>query len=122
MSWPKKSLHVQMKVKIAVVASAGTMRGMSTCRKMRRWPAPSMRAASSSSFGSERMNCTMRNTKKASVARNFGTSSGRNVLTHPSWEKITYWGTMMTWIGSMIVASMIAKNTVRPRNCNLAKA
>ena len=64
-----------------------------------------MRAASSSSRGMPRMNCTMRKTKNASVARSFGTISGRNVLIQPSWENMMYCGTMITWIGSMMRAA-----------------
>ena len=96
-----------MKVKIAVVASAGTISGRMICRKMRGCPAPSMRAASSSSRGMPRMNCTIRKMKNASVARSFGTISGRNVLTQPSCENSTYCGTMITWIGSMMLSSMM---------------
>ena len=66
-----------MKVKIAVVISAGRISGRMTDRKLRKGPQPSMRAASSSSRGRPRMNCTMRKTKNASVARNFGRISGQ---------------------------------------------
>jgi len=43
------------------------------------------------------MNWTMRKMKNASVARNFGTISGRNVLTQPKDRKIAYCGTISTW-------------------------
>ncbi len=61
-----------------------------------------------------RKNCTMRNTKNASVASSFGTMSGRNVLIHDSDENRMYCGTMITWIGSMIDMSMIANHRLRP--------
>src|SRR5690625_3773073 len=118
----KKSFQVQMKVKIAVVASAGADNGNMISTKIRGWHAPSIRAASSSSLGIRRKNCTMRNTKNASVASSFGTMRGRKVLIHPSSENSTYWGTMITWIGSMMDISMIANHRPRSLKFNRAKA
>ncbi|GAA3771388.1 hypothetical protein GCM10022225_68240 [Plantactinospora mayteni] len=60
MSGPKNSFQTEMKVKIAVVAKAGMQSGMITLQKVRKGPQPSIRAASSSSRGSARMNCTIR--------------------------------------------------------------
>ena len=57
------------------------------------------------------MNWTIRKMKNASVARSFGTISGQNVLIQPSWGNSMYCGTITTWIGSMIVPSMIANQT-----------
>ena len=56
-----------------------------------------MIAASSISRGMPRKNCTIRKTKKASIARNFGTISGRNEFTQPNFRNITYCGTSVTW-------------------------
>ncbi len=81
-----------------------------------------MRAASSSSLGRPRMNCTIRKMKNASCARNFGTTSGRFVLIQSSWENKTYWGTISTWMGSISVASIMAKKTFLPRKFSRAKA
>src|SRR5919107_1305232 len=75
-----------------------------------------MRAASSNSLGMPRMNCTIRNTKNASVARNLGRISGMKVSTQPSWLKMMYCGTTTTWNGSMIVTSMIENHSVLNRN------
>src|SRR5699024_12287415 len=97
-----KSFHVQMKLKIAVVAKAGSESGIMILKKIRACPAPSIRAASSSSLGTPRKNCTIRNTKNASVARRFGTIKGRNVLIHPSSEHSTYGGTMITGSGDQM--------------------
>ncbi len=66
-----------MNVKMAVVISAGRVRGSVIDQYVRKAPQPSMRADSSSSRGRPRMNWTMRNTKKASVARNLGRTSGQ---------------------------------------------
>ena len=122
MSEVKKSLQVQMKVKIAVVASAGPISGTITRRKIFPCPQPSIRAASSSSRGMPRMNWTIKNTKNASVARNLGSTSGMKVLIQPSWLNRMYCGTTTTWIGSMIVTSMIENQSVFPRNFSRAKA
>jgi hypothetical protein len=100
-----------MNVKIAVVASAGSDIGMMIRQKMPLWPQPSMRAASSSSRGMPRMNCTIRKTKNASVASSFGTISGQYVLIQSSCENRMYCGTITTWIGSMIVPSMMANHS-----------
>ena len=94
-NWLKKSLHVQMKVKIAVVTSAGVLSGKMTRQKSRMGPQPSILAASSSSRGSARINWTIRKMKNASVARNFGTIKGRKVLIQPTLLKRIYWGTTM---------------------------
>src|SRR3954447_4122012 len=122
MSGVKKSLQVQMKVKMAAVARAGPISGMITREKIRQCPQPSIRAASSNSRGMPRMNCTMRNTKKASVAKNLGRISGTNVFTQPRLLNKMYCGTNTTWIGSMTVTSMIENSTVLSRNFNRANA
>jgi hypothetical protein len=66
------------------------------------------------------MNCTIRKMKNASVARNFGTTSGRIVLIHASSLNSTYCGTSVTWYGSSIVPSINA-NIVRV-NGNVSRA
>ena len=85
-----------MKVKIAVVAIAGPISGSITREKIRQCPQPSIRAASSSSRGMPRMNCTIKKTKNASVARNFGRISGTKVFTQPSALNTMYCGTTTT--------------------------
>ena len=52
-------------VKIATAATAGRVSGRMTVRKMRQLPAPSMRAASSRSFGSPSKNCLKMKTAMA---------------------------------------------------------
>src|SRR6476620_5959553 len=69
-----------------------------------------------------RMNWTIKNTKNASVARNFGRISGTNVFTNPSLLKMMYCGTITTWIGSMTVTSMIENHIVLNRNFSRANA
>ena len=94
--WWKKSSHVQRNVNSAVVTSAGAASGTMIRAKIPTFPHPSIVAASSSSFGRLRMNCTSRNTKNASIARNFGTMIGRNVPTHPKELNRIYCGTIVT--------------------------
>ena len=55
-----------------------------------------MIAASSISRGMPRKNCTIRKMKKASTARNCGTTSGRNVFTQPRLRNRMYCGTSVT--------------------------
>src|SRR5512136_1156877 len=64
--WLKKSSHVQRNVNSAVVTRAGTASGTMIRKKTPTLLHPSIIAASSSSFGRLRMNCTSRKTKKAS--------------------------------------------------------
>src|SRR5215207_6991910 len=111
-----------MNVKIAVVAIAGPISGSMTLLKIFQWPQPSMRAASSSSLGMPRMNCTIKKMKNASTARNLGKISGTNVFTHPNALKMMYCGTTTTWKGSMSVNSMMANHNPRSRNCSRANA
>ena len=111
-----------MKVKIAQVASAGPISGISTRKKIRKWPQPSIRAASSSSRGMPRMNWTIKKMKKASTAKNLGRISGTNVFTQPRLLNRMYCGTRTTWIGSMTVTSMIENHSVLNRNCSRANA
>ena len=73
----KKSFHVQINEKMAVVARAGMISGTMIDEKIRKCPQPSIDAASSSSLGIVRMNCMIKNTKNASTPKNFGTISGR---------------------------------------------
>ena len=44
------------------------------------------------------------------------------VSTQPSWLNRMYCGTTTTWMGSMIVISMIENHSVFSRNCSRAKA
>ncbi|MNL43017.1 hypothetical protein D3C87_1655080 [compost metagenome] len=55
-----------------------------------------MTAASSSSRGMPRKNCTIRKMKKASVARYFGTISGNEVFTQPISRNRIYCGISTT--------------------------
>src|SRR3954451_3164290 len=69
-----------------------------------------------------RMNCTIKKTKNASVARNFGRIKGTKVFTQPSALNTMYCGTTTTYTGSIKVINMIEKNSVLKRNLNRAKA
>ena len=54
---PVKSFQANMKLKIATVAIAGFESGMMIVHQIRKRPAPSISAASSSSIGNVRKNC-----------------------------------------------------------------
>ena len=111
-----------MNVKIALVIRAGLISGRMIEKKIRRCPAPSMRAASSMSRGMLRMNCTIRNTKNASVARNFGRISGQYVSTSSSLLNMMYCGMIITWNGSSSVPIIAANRMPTPRNWIRANA
>ena len=111
-----------MNAKIEQVIRAGRISGRMIDQKMRKCPAPSMRAASSMSRGIWRMNCTSRNTKNASVARNFGSSSGMNVSTRPRLLNRMYCGMISTWNGSSRVPIIAAKRMPSPLNWMRANA
>src|SRR5690348_2950409 len=122
MSWLKKSFQVQMNEKIAVVTTAGRASGITTYQKMPNGEQPSTFAAWSSSRGMLRMNCTMRKTKKASVASAFGTISGSGVSIQPRNLNSTNCGTISTWWGSSSVAIMTANHMPRKGKRSRANA
>lgn len=68
------------------------------------------------------MNCTIRKTKKASVARYLPISSGVKVLISSSFWNRTYCGMISTWYGSRSVPIMTANMRFRPAKRTLAKA
>ena len=83
---------------------------------------PSIIAASSISLGKARINCVIRKTKKPSVAKNFGTISGKYVLTQPNWLYIIYCGISFTWIGSINVPNININQIFFSGNWSLLKA
>lgn len=85
-----------MNEKIAVVPRAGVRLGSSTWKKIRKWPAPSIFAASSSWLGMPRKNWTSRKMKNGDVARKLGTMSGANVFTSPSRDHMMNCGMIST--------------------------
>ena len=85
-------------------------------------PQPSIRADSSISLGRLRMNCTRRNTKKASVAKSLGRIKGRNVSIQPKERKMMYRGMVVTCPGSIMVRIIRANQKFRPLKRSRAKA
>ena len=71
---------------MASEAMAGRLSGSTTDHSRRRFEAPSMRAASTSSIGNWRMNECIMNTPNP-LARN-GSTSARKVLRNPSEEMV----------------------------------
>ena len=61
----RKLFQLAMNAKTATVARAGRISGTTIWRKIRRWLAPSMVAASSSSRGTDSMACLRRKTPNA---------------------------------------------------------
>jgi hypothetical protein len=82
--------------------------------------APSIRAASSRSRGSESRNWRRKKMPKALVAR--GTISPCMVLVQPRLTSRSYRGMRVTWNGSMSMTRMATKTRLRPGNSSRARA
>ncbi|GMA86732.1 hypothetical protein GCM10025868_19820 [Angustibacter aerolatus] len=120
MSGHRKSFHTFSRVSTARVASGAPISGSSTCTSVRSRPAPSMRAASSSSRGRVRKNCRSRNTPNG-VAR-FGSAMEARVSTRCRCFITSSVGIMITWNGTMSVASISTNATPLPANRTRANA
>lgn len=68
------------------------------------------------------MNCTIRKTKNASVAKYFGSIRGVYVLIMSMLRNSTYWGISSTWYGSRRVPIINVKSRLRPANLIFEKA
>ena len=110
-----------MKVNTAVMAITGRHMGSMTRHQTPRWAQPSSRAASTSASGTWAMN--WRNMKmKNAFPKNAGTTRGRIVSTQPSSRKTRNMGIIVTWGGSIIVPSITANSSPRPRKRTRARA
>src|SRR4029453_420622 len=85
--------------KIATVASAGRVSGSTPRAKIRNSPAPSSRAASSSSRGSPSKNPFMMKVPKASPNPVYGPISAKGVLSRPSVRGFMKSGIRAIWGG-----------------------
>ena len=108
-----------MKSATAAIAgfASGTITRVMICHSL----APSTRAASESSSGIDMKNCRSRKIEKASPKK-LGTISGVRCPIHPSRTNTMYRGTIVTWNGSISVASTATNATCRPRHCIRASA
>ena len=119
--------HEAMKPNSDTVSSGALLSGNTMVVRKRRWPQPSMQAASHSSTGRRLKNCRSRKMLKA-LAMN-GTVSPCRVFSHePPGSGITS-PRMTRKLGSRVMASGIImvlsrpkKITSRPANCRRAKA
>src|SRR5919199_1833447 len=105
MSGPKKSFQAKMNWNSATVASAGLASGKMTRQKMVNSFAPSTRPASDSSWGMVMKNCRNKKMLNA-LPKKGGMSRGYNDPTHPSNLNRMKDGIMITWNGSISVASI----------------
>ena len=97
----------------ARAARVGRTSGSMMCHQMRRWPQPSIFAASSMSRGMPFMN--WRSRKMLNGAPNAaGSHSGAHVLYSPRFFQIRNTGIMVTCSGTMMVARMSTKTALRP--------
>src|SRR5688500_9234144 len=117
----RKSCDGAMKKMIARLTNPGTVVGSTIRTKMPNSVAPSTRAASSISSGTENMYWRMKKMPKALAAP--GTISGHGVsIQWNVFRIITNNGTITTAKGTAIEASMMLNSTARPGKRNLAKA
>ncbi len=123
MSWLKKSFQVQMKVKIAVVASAGTISGRMIRRKILRVPA-AVDPGRLVELARDAADELHHEEDEERVGGQELRHDQRQERVRPSRaaENMMYCGTISTWIGNMIVSSMIANQNVLAVNSSRAKA
>ena len=119
-SGQRNEFHVAMKANTANVARAGPTSGSMIRANTRKWPAPSMNAASSSSVGSAANAWRMRNTPNDETM--VGSSRPAKVSTRCRFRISMNSGTMITCSGIIIVARYSANRKLRPRNSMRAKA
>ncbi len=115
-----KSFHAAMKVKMVNVTSTGLSIGSTIWKKMRSSPAPSMRAASSSSSGIERAYCRTR--KMPNTVASAGTTTPPKLLTRCSCFISRNSGSIATCAGITSAASSTWKIRSLPTKRSLAKA
>src|SRR6267378_3753320 len=130
MSGHWKAFHDPRNVIRPAVIRAGIERGRTMLQRNRRCPAPSIRAASASSFGIDRKNWRMRKIENALAMK--GTICTWYVSNQPRQGRpaqATLLGLMSTYLGIsvaspgiMSVARKIVKRTPLPRNLIRAKA
>ena len=82
------------------------------CRNVRNVLAPSIDAASSSSFGSDLKNWVMKKTPNTSAR--FGNAIPNKLSTSPIWLRIRNFGTQRTWPGIMMLPRIAMKITLAP--------
>src|SRR5207245_10746691 len=94
-SGQRKLFQLAMKAKMPKVASAGLESGITIREKTVQWLAPSMKAASSSSWGRLRKAWRRRNVPNADAT--VGRIRPGEVLTNPRTRIPTHSGTLGTW-------------------------
>lgn len=115
----KKLFHEPQKVKIVKQATRGFEIGKTIERKILNSFAPSIRAISKSSEGMVLIYCLAKNIAPAPAA--IGRKIPGYVLINPKDFINKYLGIRVTWIGIIIVMSIIQKKIFFPGNSFLAK-
>ena len=116
----KKSFQMYWPVMIITAEMAGQDIGIMTCRMIRRCPAPSILAASSSSVGMVRKCC--RSKKIAMTWMSAGMMRLTWLFSRCRYFTTTNSGTAETWLGRVSAARNKVKITSRPRNSIRANA
>src|SRR5438094_1664463 len=121
MNGQKKLVHDMMKVKRASIAAAGRAAGTAMCKKVWNRLAPSIRAASTSSSGSDcAMYWVIQNTPNA-VTRP-GTMTAPRVPVQPNFDMAMNSGTTLSCVGTHMVPMTKTSSPLRPRNLHFANA
>ena len=115
-----KSFQFARKLSTASVTRAGRALGRTIDHHVRKGPAPSSLALSSSSLGRPMKNCRMKNTPKAPAAP--GTTSAQIVSSQPIWSRMRKFGMRKMKLGMKRVRMIPAKMIFLKRNSMRAKA
>src|SRR5260370_2193014 len=105
MSGAKKSFHDARNARTVIVMNTGVDNGTMILKKIQSELAPSILAASSSSFGMLMKNCRNRKTAKALPANQCGTTSGLKLSSQPRYLNSRKLGNIGTWGGNINVLS-----------------
>src|SRR5258708_7339758 len=121
MSGAKKSLHDARNGSTVIVMKTGVDNGTMILKKIHSELAPSILAASSSSFGMLMKNCRNKKTANALPANQCGTTSGLKLSSQPRYLNSRKLGTIVTWGGNINVLRTSKKIKSRRGNLNRAK-
>ena len=113
-----KSFHMLRNMNVAYVARIGLKSGIATVQKIRNSPAPSIRAASSSSSGTPR--AYWRTMKIPKMGARPGIIAPSSVFTSPSLWSIRNSGSIPTWPGITSAASSTRNRRSRAPKRSLA--
>ena len=117
----RKSLQLNRKANRPAVMTALRLTGSTIDTKVRTKPAPSTRAASTISPGSDTMNARMIRIAKGSAVDVSASTRPRRLLRRPMSLKAGYSEFAITMLGIIWVTTSASRMTVRPRILDFAR-